>query len=144
MSGGTCHLHSGRENHCSSGACGLCWLCEAGPCILWPGAVDRRGYGKWRGSNAHRRFYEANNGPIPQGMTVDHICFNPSCVNPAHLRLMTSLENKRNQRSATKNHCVNGHEYTPENTYRRTTGGRDCRACIRDRTRRYLSRKAAS
>lgn len=28
-------------------------------------------------------------------------------------------------------HCVQGHEYTPENTYRRPEGARRCRTCDR-------------
>lgn len=35
-----------------------------------------------------------------------------------------------------KTHCINGHEFTPENTYRRPdTGHRMCRACGRERKR---------
>lgn len=30
---------------------------------------------------------------------------------------------------AGKTHCVHGHEFTPENTYLRPTGGRRCRTC---------------
>ena len=35
---------------------------------------------------------------------------------------------------ASKTHCPQGHEYTPENTYMRARGGRACKAC--DRLRR--------
>ena len=37
---------------------------------------------------------------------------------------------------AKKTHCPQGHEYTEENTYR-WQGGRSCRQCSRDASRRY-------
>lgn len=42
---------------------------------------------------AHRAAWEAANGPIPDDMTVDHICFERRCVNPAHLRLLPRAVN---------------------------------------------------
>lgn len=111
----------------------------------WPGVVDRKGYAKSHGRAVHRREYERAHGPIPTGMTVDHLCFQPSCMNTAHMRLISHDENRRNQRSAVKTHCVNGHEYTPENTYTRPQryggGRRDCRLCIAARVRAYTARK---
>jgi hypothetical protein len=39
-----------------------------------------------------------------------------------------------------KTHCPRGHEYTPENTYRKpSTGHRECRTCIRDRSRKVAA-----
>ena len=34
-------------------------------------------------------------------------------------------------------HCKKGHEYTEENTYVASDGGRRCRECYRDWTRKY-------
>lgn len=34
-------------------------------------------------------------------------------------------------------HCKHGHEFTPENTYIRPNGRRQCRTCTNDRTREY-------
>lgn len=31
--------------------------------------------------------------------------------------------------NANKTHCVNGHEFTLDNTYRRPSGGRTCKKC---------------
>ena len=44
---------------------------------------------------------------------------------------------------ASRTHCPQGHAYSPENT-RRWRGGRYCRECIRDATRRYKARKRAA
>lgn len=51
------------------------------------------GGGGVRATTAHRVSYELFVGPIPKGMTVDHICFNSLCVNPWHLQLLTRQEN---------------------------------------------------
>ena len=42
-------------------------------------------------------------------------------------------------------HCIHGHEYTPENTYIRPNGTRNCIMCHSLRNKRaYLAKKAAS
>jgi hypothetical protein len=76
-------------------------------------------------------------------------------VNPAHLfegdhklnGMDSSLKRRaRNQHGGqTQTHCINGHEYSPENTYWRPgrVAQRDCRACCRERQRKCQSRKAA-
>jgi len=46
---------------------------------------------------AHRISYELANGPIPDGMQVDHICLNPACVKPEHLRLATQKQNNEHR-----------------------------------------------
>lgn len=122
-------------------------------CWEWLLYRDSDGYGTCVGPYggkmpAHRHAWEQKNGPIPEEMTIDHLCFNPGCVNPDHMRLLGSLDNAKNQRSANKTHCKNGHEYTPDNTYfrprRKREGHRDCRACIRERVARYKARKSAA
>lgn len=111
------------------------------PCDLWQGYKDRHGYARKGQGLGHRVVYEARFGPIPPGLELDHLCKNKNCINPLHLEPVTRLENMR-RRYATYTHCKNGHEYTPENTYRRANGNRDCRACINARARKYRQPKA--
>lgn len=114
-------------------------------CRVWDGVRDRRGYGQLnivrddgtkKKASAHRVAYELSNGPIPEGMTVDHTCFNPACVNPQHLRLLTLSENSSLQRKTVSPDCQRGHAWTPENTGISSSGARYCRTCARDGQRR--------
>lgn len=78
-------------------------MCPMSGCWLWDGAVNWGGYGrmmvKGKSILAHRWSYENTNGPIPDGMDVDHKCRNRSCVNPDHLRLATRSENMANTKT---------------------------------------------
>lgn len=114
-------------------------------CWWWQAAVDRKGYGLfWNGRKsafAHRYIYEEFVAPIPDGLVIDHLCCEPSCVNPAHMEVVTSKENSLRGNGATamnarKTHCKRGHEFTDENTYFQNPNSRTCRQCVRDRQRR--------
>jgi hypothetical protein len=72
-------------------------------CWLWTGHTDGKGYGqlklngrRGRAYWAHRMSYACFRGPIPAGMTIEHMCRVPSCVNPLHLELATVSENTAN------------------------------------------------
>lgn len=111
-------------------------------CWLWTGAVNSKGYpstGNGRGSSmlAHRAAYEALRGPIPDGMTIDHLCRVKLCLNPDHLEVVTRAENSRRGNFDIDTHCPRGHELTPENVYERIKPHgqlrRECRMCRREK-----------
>jgi hypothetical protein len=75
----------------------------ATPCWIWQGApTGSNGYGmtqiKGRKRLAHRVYYERHKGPIPEGLTLDHLCYVSLCVNPDHLEPVTQMENNRRRR----------------------------------------------
>jgi hypothetical protein len=71
---------------------------DLGRCWIWTGGRSKAGYGAIfaNGRNStHRVAYELSVGPIPKGLTIDHLCFVLTCVNPAHLEAVTNEENAR-------------------------------------------------
>jgi hypothetical protein len=83
-------------------------------CWIWKGTVSRYGYGLHyqdrKTFRAHRFAYEQMVAPVPDS---------PSSVNRE------------------KTHCLNGHEFDPENTYITTRGERSCRTCHREYQREW-------
>ena len=73
-------------------------------CLVWTGATDPAGYGRIafdsRFQGVHRFAWEQKHGPIPDGMVIDHMCWNPACVNVEHLRLATNAQNASSQSGA--------------------------------------------
>lgn len=111
-------------------------------CHEWGGATQGappgvQGYGhiseggrRGRILLAHRVAWEIENGPIPEGLQVDHLCRNRKCVNPAHLEIVTQRENgRRGLKGELRTHCKHGHEYTAKSTYVNKYGHRNCRIC---------------
>lgn len=121
-------------------------------CWLWTGNKGWDGYGHFwldgRDVMAHRFSYELHRGQIPDGLTIDHLCRNKSCVNPEHLDPCTAAENTRRSpiggwvKNRAKDRCMRGHPFTPENT-RIYRGWRHCRECGRQHARRYYREKRA-
>ncbi|MCD1287303.1 MULTISPECIES: HNH endonuclease signature motif containing protein [unclassified Brevibacterium] len=74
--------------------------------VGWQSKADGRGM-----VLAHRAVWEKFNGPVPIGMTLDHLCREKRCVNPAHLRLLENFENGRRTHGANwkLGECANGH-----------------------------------
>lgn len=76
-------------------------------CWLWTGYMKQHNYGLFMANNkqwlTHRYAYEKWVGPIPQGKFLDHICHNPSCVRPDHLRPVSNKQNRENHSGLQKN-----------------------------------------
>jgi hypothetical protein len=119
-----------------------------GNCILWHGATNDQGYGQmrvrppgWKRGDGpaprvyvHRHAWEQVHGPIPAGMTIDHLCLVKLCMNPDHMEVVTRAENGR-RGSPQQQFCHLGH---PIGIY---GGVRTCAVCKRQR---YHDRKAAA
>lgn len=83
---------------------------------------------------AHRVAYETWVGPIPDGLTIDHLCRNRLCIEPTHLEPVTNRENIQRGGNSLKTHCPQGHPYDEVNTASRNNR-RYCRTCERVRCR---------
>jgi hypothetical protein len=126
------------------------------PCIEEGGgrARDRDGYARasiWIGGCIthlipHRVSFEKAWGiTLKPEQVVRHTCDNTSCVNPLHLQVGTHGDNARDRvvrgrggvnDYANATHCINGHEFSEENTWHsKTRQLRKCRACRRERDR---------
>lgn len=150
---GLCKLHYQRWRQTGSTETPICRLPDSDrfwvkvdrqtddSCWPWLGGISTTGYGHtWRDGKthlAHRIAYELAVGPVPVDLTLDHLCRNRWCVNPAHLEPTTQrINNIRSDgpsgRNARLTHCLRGHEFTPANTYRppQRPNSRMCRRCM--------------
>lgn len=117
-------------------------------CMEFDGARNTHGYGhQWwppekRTRGAHVNAWESANGPVPEGLELDHLCGNRACINVEHLEPVTHQENVR--RAAAQGlvgtwdrgpTCKRGHDMTdPTNVYIQPGDGRGrCRECKRIR-----------
>lgn len=91
-----------------------------GDCLVWVGGKNPNGYGsiRYKGTyvQVHRYAYEVEHGIIPKNRYIDHMCYNRLCVNVAHLRLVTSKQNRENSQGPGKSNMsgylgVSWHKY---------------------------------
>ena len=159
---GMCRLHRDRVK--STGATDApesidnfsnYWVVETG-CWLWLGSVGTNGYGRTStpvhgATGAHRAMFIEHNGPLPDGVILDHLCRQPTCVNPDHLDPVTNQENiaRGNNSWRFSKTCRSGrHDITdPANVYVRpggaTPGKRICRQCKLESQRRADAKSRA-
>lgn len=117
-----------------------------GGCINWTAGCDEQGYGfifvGGKQRRAHRIAYEEALGPIPDGLVIDHLCRNPSCIAVQHLEAVTVRENTMRGASpyalaAAKTQCLRGHPLSGENLTTDHRGHRKCRACANIHTKKH-------
>lgn len=121
-----------------------CWLWTAG-CF---GRNKEYGCfyltGGKRAIGAHIWAWQLVNGPVPQGLVLDHLCRNTKCVNPKHLESVTHKENILRgtglaAKQAKQTHCKRGHSLADAHIL--SSGRRDCKVCRKlrndNRTREY-------
>lgn len=114
-------------------------------CWIWLGAVNSTNYGTFSIGRSnpilvHRVSHALFKGPIAKGFTIDHLCRNTLCVNPAHLEAVTqSINSKRGLspiinklRAQRMTHCKHGHPRTKENLWFRKNGYTICKECSRN------------
>src|SRR5438552_9194288 len=96
------------------------WTEEIFSCWIWRGTKSG-GYGMIRDeytqTQAYRVAYRLFIGNIPPEKVLDHLCRNPSCVNPLHLEPVPPQINVLRGISpaaqhARQTHCKRGHEFT--------------------------------
>lgn len=130
------------------------WSCvvkdEVTGCWLWQRYLVK-GYGQFsvtRGERvyAHRFAWELLRGPIPDGLTIDHLCKVTACCNPSHLEPVTQAENTRRSWDESgidpsRALCPNGHPWVGGDLYATPAGDRQCRACRREADARYRERR---
>lgn len=78
-----------------------CWMWQRGRCGRDAKLGLDRGYGclqiNGRQIGAHRFSYEREYGPIKAGLEIRHQCHRTLCVNPAHMKLGTNMQNAKDR-----------------------------------------------
>ena len=112
------------------------------PCLIWQGAYGGNGgygvatyvvSGQRITRMAHILYYELHNGPVPEGLELDHLCKVRICV-----RHTEAVTRSTNMERARKRVCKNGHTLTEDNIYRHPSTERihGCKECRREAVRR--------
>lgn len=99
-----------------------------GDCLIWQGSDNGTGHAQFKVDGkrvyVHRYAWERAHGPIPDGMVVDHRCFNKLCCNVEHLRLATMAQNtwSRNGAQPRKKHTSVRNVYPSKYGFRVSVG----------------------
>lgn len=131
-------------------------------CLLWTGRTLPSGYAIYKTGGrtvyVYRWAYEHFVGPIPEGLTIEHLCHDPficqlvqrcphrRCAEPSHLLPLTGAENSMRGGSplAWKSRqidCVHGHPLSGPNLYVTPGGRRQCRQCRNDALERFYAKR---
>ena len=123
------------------------------PCHVFRGSKTH-GYGQIminkKPVRVHRRCWETEVGPIPEGMFIDHVCRNRACCNVDHLRVVTPKVNSTEniigttwQKNGSKTHCKHGHPFD-ESSFKKKASGkihRVCMVCKKEKAREWINNK---
>jgi len=122
-------------------------------CWLYQARSKERGYCQFSVNDkqvyVHRFMYEYYYDNIDTSLVLDHLCRNPTCVNPTHLEQVTQAENVHRGftgiNMSSKTHCPQSHPYSKDNTYyynnKNGKPARHCRICNRENQKKYIQRK---
>ena len=131
---------------------------KSGECWLWTASKGRHGYGWFKVDGktweAHRWIFIYLNNYAPE--VVMHICDNPSCVRPDHLKGGTRKDNQTDMRLKGRartaiypDECPHGHSdwgYKKKRQVKNkdlTFIGRYCRVCKRNYERKRRADKVS-
>ena len=103
-------------------------------CLIWTGPVNHAGYGLvWDGVKktpviVHRTVWRCLGNKITDGLELDHLCRNRTCINIFHLEEVTHAENMKRgiNHHRMKKTCPRGHLYDMK-----LKSGRWCLECRR-------------
>lgn len=115
-------------------------------CLTWTRAKMKNGYAvmtvEGRTRLVHRVAWEHFVEPIPEGMTIDHLCGNRACINVLHMEVVSRGENTLRGNSPPANQrrqtiCKNGHDLSESYRY---GSRRLCRICRAEAARRLRAK----
>lgn len=127
-----------------------CWRWFGAHHELGYGRINDRSTGEFRQLRAHVLAWEWENGPVPEGLELDHYrfpdaCIGPACCNPEHLKAVTHKENSLRSLTAgpalnaRRSTCKEGH---PFDVVRFVKGRRrrECSICAKEQRRQRTER----